>query len=355
MTMKKLLTCVLALLLLAGSFAGCGENTDTPDAAGSGEKDTEMDSPEISETELPETELSDELPEKDYGAVDFNVLVRQEFLYEFSSDLTGEVVDDAIYNRNAEVGERFNLNLQIKDVTGSWSTQETFKSTIRNSVMAQDGEFDMIAASANYAMAMAGEGLFTNLHDCEYLDFAKPWWDAGFTDNMQVGGNLYLATGDIALTSIENMCVFLFNKQLAANYAVGDLYAMVRQGTWTWENMAAIAEGCYSDLDANGVMDSADQYGLLTYGNMIRAMVQSFEIPYTARDENGFPTVTFMSERLVNAAEMVTAFVQDSAACWDYSLNNYGDTLDIATAMQTYFSQNQAMFLSQVLSSAEVL
>ena len=350
----RILTALLTAALMLSALAACGEAAGAP-AAETASPGTPADVSVTAAVTEPETAApTDNLPETDLGGLDFTILTRSEFRYEFGIDAqTGDVIDDAVFTRNADTAERFNVNLQVADVAGSWSAQDTFKKAVHASILAGDGAYDLVAGAGNYVMAMTSEGGFLDLTTVRYLDLTADWWSQGFVNNMKVGGALYMAAGDVALTSLENMCVVLFNKQLIGDYSLEDPYAMVSGGSWTLDAMTAMARQVSEDLNGDGKIDVNDRYGLMTYNNMIRAMIQSFGIPYTGRGADGYPEITFMSDRLITACDAVTAFMkEDCALNYTSSLN---DTLDIAAGMQELFSHAQVLFMTQVISSAEAL
>ncbi len=348
----RFLASLLAVGTIAMSFAACAsDSTSTDDTTSQGT--TAAQDVETTEAVETTTALTNGLPEVDLNGIDFNILQRSEFVYEFGAESTGEVVNDAVYDRNLAVSERFNAKLNVLDVKGSWSEMETFKKALNDSILAADGSYDLVAGASNYVMAMTSEGGFVDLMTVDHLDFSKPWWSQGFVDNMQVKGALYMASGDVALTSVENMCVVLFNKQLVSDYKLDMPYDAVLDGSWTLDKMMASAKQVSEDINGDGVFDANDRYGFMTVNNMVRAMIQSFEIPYTSLDDEGYPQIDFMSDRLVTAFDKVSAAMKEQS-----SLNYTSDmveTLSLADAMQKIFSNAQVLFMSQVLSSAEQL
>ena len=120
-------TSALALLLLgAMALSACGDSTgtETKDTAAQGDT-TAAVTEEPTEEDLRKA-IPDNLPEKDMAGYQFRVWTRErgDFVEDVGFDLeeTGEVVDDAIYNRNRTVEERFNADLVqviISDGTGT--------------------------------------------------------------------------------------------------------------------------------------------------------------------------------------------------------------------------------------------
>ncbi len=105
--MKKL-ALLMTLLMLAANLAACGESTTT-----------ETQSPNADtaavETQPVETEIPDDLPDMDYAGAEFRIYTREccekhkDGVY--MPEQTGDVVDDAVYNRNLTVEERFNVHI----------------------------------------------------------------------------------------------------------------------------------------------------------------------------------------------------------------------------------------------------
>ncbi len=86
------------LLLLQPVLFACGEAAETP---------TETTAETVTDTTPAETdrsEISDNLPDIDFEGTEFNILCRTEWAYEFDvEEQTGDLVSDAIYDRNANV------------------------------------------------------------------------------------------------------------------------------------------------------------------------------------------------------------------------------------------------------------
>ena len=97
------------MLLLLSSLSSCSyKDSTTPDA------ETSAGTTETAVAEPVETEIQDDLPEKDFGGQEYRV---RSVTYDPSSyttifdpaELNGEIVNDALYNRNRSIEERFNL------------------------------------------------------------------------------------------------------------------------------------------------------------------------------------------------------------------------------------------------------
>ena len=103
-------TSVILALMLASSAFACGE---TPD------KTPEQTEPETTETAKPTVDSDgyklDSLPKLDFGGAIVHMFVPSSgtSVSEFEVETqTGDVIDDAVWERNTEVSDRLNINFE---------------------------------------------------------------------------------------------------------------------------------------------------------------------------------------------------------------------------------------------------
>ena len=123
----------LSLLLILSSLitaASCGSEPPDDNMSLTDESTDESSAPE-------ETTISDSLPsDLDFGGETFTMLVNgsvgaPEF---FVDEQDGDVVNDAIYNRNARVSERLNVNFKfIEEPERSTSARPSRRGSLRAS------------------------------------------------------------------------------------------------------------------------------------------------------------------------------------------------------------------------------
>ena len=134
------------------------------------------------ETPAPETEpeeetISPDLPgELDYGGETVHIVKNPlVLLREFNTEeLTGEVVDDALYNSYTAVCERLNVDFELIDVESSNSKQAAYVSAITKSVQSASGAYDFISGYSMCFPTLAAQGMLNDLLPTEYIDMEKP-------------------------------------------------------------------------------------------------------------------------------------------------------------------------------------
>ena len=111
--MKRALSLIIALLMLSASFASCSEkqNDETEKPSSETVAAVAENTDESETVEAAEEKVTDNLPEKDFGGMDFVIYTREitthsPFLVE---EINGEELNDAIYQRNLSVEDRFKV------------------------------------------------------------------------------------------------------------------------------------------------------------------------------------------------------------------------------------------------------
>ena len=154
--MKKQLIASLLLLslLLPMLFASCSEGGAADESASA--EPAPADAAPTAETE-PETEADvlAALGEHDFGGENFVVLCRtiqdSDTFNEVDIESDGgDIVDDAIFRRNAELNERYNVKIEALRTNGNWPARDNFLTVMKKSVMASDGAFDLILGYQAY-------------------------------------------------------------------------------------------------------------------------------------------------------------------------------------------------------------
>jgi len=346
--MKKLVSLLLALLLSAGVLLSCSEvkEENAPQNGPASADDLSEPAPGETETEFSRANYPDSLPELDFGGADVIVHSRGDDspTEVVSEEMTGEAVNDAIYERNTLVGEKLNVKIGVH-VGEGWERYDASVNAIRSSIMAADGAFDIIAGWSARIPSLSLEGLFLNLNEMNYLDFDAMWWNQSVVTDLQVAGQLHFLTGDIARSMLSAMYAYAFNQRVAEDNGVEDLYAVVKEHRWTIDYVNGLTSQIYSDLDGNGTAGDEDYYGLVTNcGNDADAYMQATRISMLSRDEEGYPVLDVDEERLASAVEKVYALLWENPGVHQQSGGNVWYT-NINS-----FVEDKALFATSVIS-----
>ncbi len=304
--MKRTISLALLLTLLLASCGGTTAETET----------TAQAETAIQETEIIETQPRDSLPaDLDFAGETVTLYVDKLCsLPEFHSELTGDVVEDAVYYRNLTVEERLNVTLSFVDAESSWSDNlKSFCNPVSNSILAGDAAYDIVAGYGVSMGNLASDMLFQDLSATKYIDFTQPWWPDSLQTDLAVDGKLFFASGDISSNMVGTMFCVMFNKDLLDNYQIEYPYALVDEGKWTLDALFTLGQGVYQDLNANEKKDAQDLYGIMAQVTSIDNLYYSCGMNIVEQDAEAGMVVSpdFGSEKMADLVTKLCALFHD--------------------------------------------
>ena len=295
---------ILAALRAASAMTACGGDTPagTETTASAGDPAADV----TTGAAYPALEV------RDLGGKDVNVLIRSEWAYEFVvEEENGDLVNDAIYRRNAAIEERYHCKLNFIDFAGAWGQHTNFGNIIHNSVLAGDGAYDFVAGYQATLPTNTAEGDFLNLHALPHLKLDAPWWTSAGIDALTINGRCYTAGGDIAVSLLEGIFFMFFNKRLAEENKLPDLYQLVRDNKWTHDKLMEVIKNTGKDLDGNAEMALEDSYGFTTSDTYIRPYIVAYNTPTLGYNADGTLKHVWNSERTISVLEDIVDMAYD--------------------------------------------
>ncbi len=313
--MKKTGFVLFLLLAAALALSACGngakQEDSAPAATSAADTAAETTAP-LSPEEL-RASLSDGLPDKNFDGRKFTV-ISETYLQEYyvAEDLTGETFNDAIFERNSRIGERFNVK-----VDGIFP--DSYKTTMQNietAVLAGDTSlFDLCAPHMVQNAAVAIEGYYLNWYDLPFVDFEQPWWAPGTREELTVNGKTFVAVGDMAQGHIPRTWVYLYNKQLWDSFKLGDPYELVRDGKWTIGKVEEIIETAFVDANGDGAANEGDTFGFASWSNSeCNTYMWAFDNPVIRKDAGGKPVIAMYSQHYVDVMNKILEFFNNKHA-----------------------------------------
>jgi len=295
----------------------------------------------------------------DFGGEKFTILCRDNNAWSNCKDElvadedSSDIVNQAIYQRNLDVEEALGVTLDVIPIPGHWTDADTFTNTFRNSVLAGAGAYDAIAGQMGFMNELALFDLYSNVYDIPYLkdDLTSDYFYQDIRNELTVNGMLFFLIGDYTLTYLDELNVLYFNKQMAEDNNVEDLYQLVRDGDWTFEKMAEITRGMYRDYNGNSVHDVGDIFGYITdYENTADALYSQFDAQSTRRDESGAIVIDPDQGKIVNILERLIDFYNTEDV---YAYKTYGGMLPEDRPFSDIFTSGRALFYPEVLAVAK--
>ena len=291
----------------------------------------------------------------------FTVLCREDnawsdVQHEISADEgETELVNQAVYDRNLEVEERFGLEALVAHaIPGQWAVGDDFVNTFKNSILSDSGAFDLIMSHQAYMVSDPENiELYYNLYELPYVkdNLGATFYNQDIVKEMTINGKLFFLLSDYSLTYWESAYVLYFNKALAENNNLEDLYALVKDGTWTFDRMTEMAKGKWQDLNGDLWPDESDSFGYVSdIPNTTDALSSHFDTHLTGRDENGEVVFNVDQGKMVNILEAFIEFKNSDDT--HFVQTSSSDTND-SNPVDKIFREGRALFYPAQLDRAQ--
>ena len=342
---RKILTFTLLGAILL-SNAGCGS---TPGTESDTQNGTNTDG--TSGAETTEEVITSDLPERNFNNAKFTILQRyvseghtHNFFEYDAEEQNGEILNDAVFNRNRRIEDRFNVEITTENA-------EFAASKVYTQVMADDCYYNLVADRPTEMTKFTLTGIFTTTDKLTYLDLSKPWWSSQANESFSIGGKLCVFTGDYVLYEKQRLPVELVNLDLAEDYNLPDLYDLVRDGKWTIDVLNQYAGLASSDLNGDGKISdfNEDQFGIVegsyTY---IPFVLFSMGNRFSEKQSDGSYGITLTSQHMLDSIGKLTSVILTDDTAWgEVVSNNWQNGL----VPRTIFEEGRALFFNEVLST----
>lgn len=332
---KRTLSLLLALLMLASAgMTACSEGTDNAETTASDTAVTpaadEETTAEVAAEDLTPAEqrkmIPDNLPDQTFGGRSYIIAVEQAKAYEIvSEELTGEATNDAVYDRNLRIEDRFDVKIEAAITTNPYDN-------VKNVVTSGTYAYDVVGFFNFKAYVPITAGVLYNWCELPYVDLDQPWHNKLANDPATIGGKLYAINSDLSISTLQYTYGMFFNYNIWEQYGVTgqDLYDMVFDGSWTLEKMHSLTTGIWEDTNGDGIHDRNDIHGYSVYLglNTSDVWLAAFDLDVAQVNDDASFEITFFNEKTVSALEKAIALSYDEVG----SFRNTADWRDVPRA-----------------------
>ena len=330
---KKSLTLVLALLMLlsvVATAASCGTPDDEKETT-AGEQITE----EVTESAYSTVE------KKDYDRT-FSILTRSDMLEQFKvEEITGDLLEDAIYERNASIAADFGITFEYQDMA-----YDQVNTELRTQASSNLDDYDLYTGHKSSFTSCAQNNYCYNLGAITTMDLSQPWWDQNCINNLTIDDKTYLVTGDIDPASMLISACFVFNKKMMSELgkSVDELNALTRNGEWTLDVMYEYGKDVSFDLNGDGKLEyTSDRFNLTSW-----MMDVPYSLYYGAGGNfvtiiDGTPELTYTTEQVTGIYEKIFKVIIEQNGYYVTDPNLYPTTYEV-------FHSGRALFCDITLA-----
>lgn len=330
MNCRKLLTIWLAAMLLL-QMAGCGSR-DAAETGGSADTEAVQEA----DKEFTLKDAAALFADREYGGYDFRVCCRNpESKWSpvdiTAEEMTGETINDSVYNRNAALTEA--MNIRISQLPADSPTD-----SLKNSVLSGTGDMDAINEGVRYLAACATENMLLDYRNIDTVNGNAPYWDTKMYEEFTVLNKSFFLTGDISISDNWGTWCLIFNKDLVTDNSLEDPYTLVHEGKWTIDKMQEMASAVQRDADGDGQWTpEADIFGLLTENYNSVAFWCSMGFRIVEKDGDGLPYYSYTAEEAVSALQRAVALQYSDCSVLGLGFND-------SFPRGTVFSEGRGLF-----------
>lgn len=256
----KMLSLVLALLMVFSAFTACGEGTE-------GEKNsvsTDAESnPSVSE-EVTEKQIAVEPNnyDQEFCAIYNGAAFREGYYFvDEEKYQRGDVLRDAVFEREQIIEEYLGVDIVAIMADDSYVTP------ISNAINAGDDTYQLVMTHAYYGIVdfIVGNRM-QDFQNFDSLQLSDEHWNSTLMEELAIDDTMYCGYNDFCLAS----CYLVgFNKDMVEEYNnhIGNLYEHVRNKTWTLDKLIEYSALVSKD-NGDGVWTAEDTYGFSSLAAM---------------------------------------------------------------------------------------
>lgn len=330
---KRIIAMLLMLALTVAVIASCAQNAPGGEGTSAAPSETAQES---------ETVPQSKLPSLDYKGATVRVKyfgLQDSELYDAIGEHSGDIVTDAVYNRNVRVSEQLNVKFEWLKGSDVW---ETFPEEVRRSIMAGSDDFDLVFMESSQCFRLMLDGYFKSFTGAPYIDYEAPWWYTEFMNEVCITPDQrFFVTGAFSLTTMLGASAVYFNKTIYTDN-FGDpheLYQKVLDKKWTYDELIRLSRSAYKDLNGNNEIDDGDLMGFYTHGQRtVNYLSMSTGLTYIKRDERGVPVLDIYNDDTLKWVDLLYTM------CFD-------TTVSLPEPDIKAFLEERALFYIMMLSS----
>lgn len=318
---RKLISaaCIVTVaLMLMPLLLSCKKENDTNDTTG---------------TEATTKEYLDDLGEFDFGGYEFNVLsvTSEDGTYtKFDvNEVSSMSLDNSIYYRNREIESRFNVKFVASD-----DLYQKCYSKLITQCESQTNDYDMIMLINRNAYAAAISGYLYPVEQLPHLDLTKDYYLHDINEMSSIKGKQFLAYSEESLYTFQRSTCIAFNKGMAENLQIPDIYSTVESGEWTFETFFEYAKRA---VISDGI-NEPERFGI--YGHGDYTFCTFFAAAGEKFIEKNNDTLKFTAgsnEKIDSIANTEISLIKDGTMGYSYDYKNPNDCYKVFTDEKTLF------------------
>ncbi len=353
---KRIFVLVLAVMMVALTAVGCGKTPpDVTDAPGTTDPNV-TDDPIVTDAPVVDPNklsLEEKFGKKEYDGAAILIITGGDKNWWVNYDVwgpedSGEVLSEALYKRNTEIEDTFDVVLVHQQETHTEAYNK-----VKRDVDAGNNTFDAYFNNGTQLSKLVSNGVPANLNEIDGFNFEDPWWSKTVNDTLNWGNEYRLfAMGDMNIMAWKTTSCVMYNYTLGKELGVEDCFDLVRQGKWTMDKWNELMLEVSLDYDNNAKMDYAtDRYGLVTGNQTLAYSINGMGISFGSLDEDMWPAPLVLNERTLAALEKITKLYSKDS-CLNVHESSYSGGKSLAGQSANLFSEGRFLFFAETIGGS---
>ena len=382
MNFKKFLALLLALSMIICALAACSSGGDDDDDDDEKQEEKEGEEADLGDlgnligsigndsgnsdssqpVERPDqdaTVTDPQYPNADYSGNEFTFLVIKysDVIKDYyggpyidSEAINGNKINDAVFNRNLAVEQRYNVEINERVEVGQ-DPSDVLGAYFRSG----DFCFDAIYGWGYKMGACIPENYFADMASLPNVDLTKDYWAPSAVEDLMINGKLYIAANDISMNRLDWANMLYFNKNTYEDFKIeasfGNIYDLVRSGKWTLDTFLNMVKSVSRDLDGVSGISKDDVFGLIDGSADGSAYLSALGVNLTTGTDDGFQELTVYNEKTLDIMNKIYPVFSNNSYVKSYNeiiysaddISGYDDQYQYARSV---FTTDHALFLS---------
>lgn len=350
---QRVLAVLLAAMLTSPLLFSCAGDTQTEttstDTVGA---DTTTDATEEEGWQYPDVDYAG----GEYRMLNFDQLWDM-FIYMDAEELNGEVLNDALYNRNRAIEDKLNCKIYEKEIEcDAANTVTLLTDEAKTSIMSGSDDYDVMFLPISRDISLVTQGYLLDLKELPQLQLQEDWWDQVVIDATTLNGKLYFATGAINLMAYDSMWCLFFNENMMEERGMEKPYDLVREGKWTIDALTEYcAEVATLNTDASFTWNKNGDciWGISSHQNSPEKFYFSAGVRCAQVEDDGTVAFTLESDHFYDVIDKLAVMLNGKSG---NTLKASNTDFDVDAGGYVYvFSIGRSLFLTAEIKAAQLL
>ena len=298
--MRKIIALLLVLCMAGAIFASCGSSNGDSGTDETKGMQTESESATESESGEPARPfIADDLKDENFNEFVFNVMytpARGLMVISLEDMVTGDLVEDTIFECASSVSERFNVIYERTDGGDDHGLANKLEASVLSGT---PNEYAMTIGHDYLSVRNSMKGYYANLEDGDAFNFSKPWWPEKNRQSTSIGGKMYVASSYVSYSPMTGASLIVFNKGMMADKELEAPYQKAFDKDWYMEDLIELAWKGHNDANSDGVIDidAGENFGYVMGSMAATGFERSMDVTPVGKDLDDMPVYALDTER----------------------------------------------------------